>query len=209
MKLTRIVQQEKRKDRYSVFVDGKYSFSLSESALLDSQLAVGQEMDAGDLKHWKQESADDKILGSALRYAAMRLRSVWEMEQYLRRKSASPALVERILNKLSNINLLNDEAFAQAWVANRRLLRPTSKRKLQHELQAKHVSQEVINITLAEDEIADERDALREVIAKKRNLPKYKAEPLKLMQYLARQGFSYSDIKDLLGELEEKDQPEL
>lgn len=209
MKITNIVQQEKRKDRYSVFVDGKYSFSLSEGALLDSRLAAGQELDAKDLKHWKQESADDKVQGNALRYAAMRLRSVWEMEQYLKRKNASPALADKILNKLSNINLLNDEVFAKAWVANRRLLRPTSKRKLQHELQAKHISQEVINITLAEDEAVDERDALRELIAKKRNLPKYKADPLKLMQYLARQGFSYTDIKDLLGEFEGQDRSEL
>lgn len=199
MKISNIVQQDKREDRYSIFVDGKYGFSLSEGALLESGLAPGQELDADELKHWKQESADDKIAGNALRYAAMRLRSTWEMEQYLKRKQASPALTEKILNKLSNINLLNDEAFAAAWVANRRLLRPTSKRKLQQELRAKRVPDEVIDITLAEDDAADEQAALRELIAKKRSLPKYKADPLKLMQYLARQGFNYEDIKGELG----------
>lgn len=198
MKISNIVQQDKREDRYSIFVDGKYGFSLSEGALLESGLAPGQELDADELKHWKQESADDKIAGNALRYAAMRLRSTWEMEQYLKRKQASPALTEKILNKLSNINLLNDEAFAAAWVANRRLLRPTSKRKLQQELRAKRVPDEVIDITLAEDDAADEQAALRELIAKKRSLPKYKADPLKLMQYLARQGFNYEDIKGAL-----------
>lgn len=195
MRITKVVQQEKQKDRYSIFVDGKYSFSLSENALLNSGLATGQELSQEDIKRWKQESADDKVTGNALRYAAMRLRSVWEMEQYLRRKDTSPALSERIINKLSNINLLNDEAFARAWVANRRLLRPTSKRKLQHELQAKGISGEVIDSTLSEDDVADDRAALREVITKKRKLPKYKSDPLKLMQYLARQGFSYGDIK--------------
>ena len=202
MKLTRIVQQEKQKDRYSIFVDGKYSFSLSENALLDAGLAVGQELSQEDVKHWKQASADDKVMGSALRYAAMRLRSVWEMEQYLKRKNASPALAEKILNKLININLLNDEAFAKAWVANRRLLRPTSKRKLQQELKAKRVPEEVINITLAEDEVVNDRAALREMIAKKRNLSRYKANPMKLMQYLARQGFNYDDIKQALNQEE-------
>src|SRR5690242_14724073 len=120
MKITKIVQQEKIRDRYSVFVDDRYAFSLSEGALLDSKLAAGQELSKGELKHWKQESADDKIMGMALRYAALRLRSTWEVEQYLRRKKASPALAKKILNKLSNIGLLNDEAFALAWVANRR-----------------------------------------------------------------------------------------
>ncbi len=198
MKITRIAQQEKQRERYSVFVDGAYVFSLSEAALLESGLASGVELSAADLKRWKQESADDKLYSAALRYAAMRLRSAWEMEAYLQRKKASPALASKILNKLSNINLINDEAFARAWAANRRLLRPTSKRKLQQELRAKHVPDEVIDLTLSEQETDGEQTALRELIAKKRNLTKYKADPLKLMQYLARQGFAYDDIKTAL-----------
>lgn len=199
MKITRIVAQEKQKDRYSLFVDGKYAFSLSEGALLDSKLASGHEIDREQLKAYKQLSADDKIYSQALRYAAMRLRSTWEMEQYLRRRAASPLLCQKILSKLSTIGLLNDETFARSWVANRHLLRPTSKRKLQQELRAKRVPDEVIDAVLGEDEPTEERDSLRQLISKKRKLPKYKADPQKLMQYLARQGFGYGDIKDALG----------
>lgn len=208
MKVTRIVHQEKQKDRYSIFVDGKYSFSLSEGALLESRLAAGQELDKEQVRVYKQLSADDKLYVAALRYAAMRLRSTWEMEQYLRRKDASPTLAEKILNKLSTIGLLDDEAFTRAWVANRRLLRPTSKRKLQQELRSKRVAGEVINQVLecdGEGELA----ALREVVEKKHRLPKYRNDTRKLMQYLARQGFSYSDIKGALGEFAREDQPEL
>jgi len=200
LKVTRITQQEKQRDRYSIFIDDKYAFSLSEGALLESKLAVGQELDKAALKQWKQVSADDKIYNQALRYAAVRLRSTWEMEQYLRRKDASPPLVEIILNKLSIIDLLNDEAFARAWMANRRLLRPTSTRKLQQELRVKRVADEVIEAVLSEEATGDDLTALREVVVKKRNLPKYRADPMKLMNYLAHQGFSYGDIKDVLAE---------
>ncbi len=198
MKITRIVEQEKQKGRYSIFVEGKYAFSLSETALLRSGLHAGQELDADELKGWKQQSADDKLYSAALRYAALRPRSRWEVEQYLKRKDAPPALTGQILNKLSSIGLLDDAAFAAAWVADRRLLRPTSRRKLQQELRAKHVSDEMIGQALC-SEGADERTALRELIAKKRALPKYQADPLKFMQYLARQGFHYDDIKNALG----------
>lgn len=204
MKITKIIQQEKQKDRYSVFVDDKYAFSLSEGALLASRLASGQEIDREQLKEYKQLSADDKIYNQALRYAAMRLRSTWEMEQYLGRKGASPLLCQKILSKLRAIGLLNDEAFSRAWIANRRLLRPTSKRKLQQELRVKRVPDEVIETVLREDEPEDEREALQQIISKKRNLPKYKADPQKLMQYLARQGFGYGDIKAALGAEEEE-----
>ena len=198
MNVTRIVEQEKRKGHYAIFVDGKYAFSLSEGALLKSKLAGGQELTREQLKEWKRRSSEDKMYGNALRYAALRPRSRWEMEQYLQRKAVSPALAEQILNKLSNVNLLNDTDFSRSWVANRRLLRPTSKRKLQQELRAKRVDDETIGRVLQEDG-TDEQAALRQLVAKKRNLPKYRDDPLKLMQYLARQGFSYDDIKSELG----------
>ena len=196
MKITRIVQQAKRRDRYSIFVDGRYTFSLGESALLASGLAAGQELSAGALAEWKRESADDRLYGAALRYAAMRFRSRWELEQYLHRKGASPALSSTILNKLSNIGLLDDAKFAQAFIANRALLRPTSKRKLQQELRAKHIADELIGQALHHnDQTVDDRAALRAVIAKKRRAARYAHDDAKLMQYLARQGFAYQDIQ--------------
>jgi len=200
MKITKITQQVKSKGRYSIFVEGAYGFSLSEAALLESKLARGHELSASDLKGWKKHSAEDKVSINALRYAAMRLHSKWEMEMYLQRKEVSPALTENILNKLININILNDLTFARSWIAARRLLRPTSKRKLQQELRAKRVSDEIIEKVFSEDETS-EIEVLNELITKKRRLPKYRADNLKLMQYLARQGFNYGDIKNVLEDI--------
>src|SRR5665213_305978 len=116
MKISSIKQQVKRAGRYSVFVEGKYAFSLGETALLDSKLVSGQELTGQQVNDYKKLSADDKVYNLALRYVAMRPRSQWEIEFYLRRKDASPALVETILSKLSNIGLTDDEQFAQAFV---------------------------------------------------------------------------------------------
>lgn len=199
MKITAIKQQVKQKDRYSIFVNGKYAFSLSEGALLDARLTNGQELDDKQLKELKQQSADDKVLGLALRYVSIRMRSEWEIRSYLDRKKVSPALADIILNKLSEYGFVDDYKFAEAWVNNRRLLRPTSLRKLQQELRAKRVSSEVIEQVLTEDE-TDEQDILRELVAKKR--ARY-PDRLKFMQYLARQGFGYEDIKRTLDETPE------
>jgi regulatory protein len=199
MQITQIKQQERLKDRYSVYVDSKYSFSLSEGALLDSKLATGQELTSEQVKAFKQLSADDKVYGNALRYAAMRRRSRWEMESYLQRKHAAPALAEDILNKLSNLGFVDDLAFAKAWIENRHLLRPTSRRKLQQELRAKRVPSDTIEQVLRED-ITEDRDELKAMIIRKRRQTKYH-DDTKLMQYLARQGFGYEDIKTALQEL--------
>lgn len=200
MIITSIKQQVKQKNRYSIFVDGKYAFSLSEGALLDSKIVSGQEIDPTDLKRFKQLSAEDKITGVVLRYAAQRPHSEWEIQEYLRRKQASEPASEKILQKLRHIGLIDDAAFARSWVENRRLLKPTSRRKLQLELQQKRVSQAVIDEVMRRDsQEIDERSVLYELAKKKRT--RY-SDKTKLMQYLARQGYGYDDIKSVLGEIE-------
>lgn len=198
MKITAIKQQEKRKDRYSIFVDEKYVFSLSEPALLGSGLASGQELDRAQLKQYKQLSADDKAYGNALRYVTMRSRSEWEMRDYLRRKQVEEPVAEKIMGRLHDLRLIDDEAFARSWVENRRLLKPTSRRKLSMELKMKRVSEQIIDKVLTKDrEETDEREVLRQLVERKR---KQYSDPTKLMQYLARQGYSYDDIKSVLDE---------
>lgn len=203
MKITAIKQQVRRKDRYSIYVDEKYSFSLSETALLEAKLANGQELDDIAVEDYKRLSAEDKIYGNALRYSAIRLRSRWEMESYLQRKEAAPELADSILNKLSNYGFINDLLFAKAWVENRHLLRPTSKRKLQQELRAKRVSSEIIDQVLGDDDTDDQHE-LRAMIDRKRKQSKYQ-DQTKLMQYLARQGFGYEDIKTALASARSSD----
>ena len=45
MKITTIKQQVKNPERASIFVDGKYSFSLSLNELVAEKLKIGQEID--------------------------------------------------------------------------------------------------------------------------------------------------------------------
>ncbi|MGH7195658.1 MAG: RecX family transcriptional regulator [Candidatus Saccharimonadales bacterium] len=198
MKITSIKQQVKRQDRYSVFIDGKYCFSLSDRALLDSKIVSGQEVDEQQIKEFKTLSANDKAYGNALRYVALRPRSVWEMETYLKRKQVDKSVSQEIISKLTNLEFLDDTEFANSWVQNRRLLKPVSRRRLTQELRQKQVASDIIENVLADDP-TDETDILSEIIKQKRRQTKYQ-DNLKLMQYLARQGFSYDDIKAALQE---------
>jgi regulatory protein len=196
MKITAIKQQVKRQGRYSIFVDGSYAFSLSDTALLDSKLVKGQQLTEAEVTKFKQISADDKSYGAALAYATLRPRSTWEMEQYLIRKKCDKDLKKRILDKLSGLGLLDDEAFARAWVASRRQLKPVSRRKLLQELRTKRVPEDAALRALEED-ATDEQSVLAELITRKRKQTRYQ-DDRKLMQYLAGQGFGYGDIKAAL-----------
>jgi SOS response regulatory protein OraA/RecX len=69
------------------------------------------------------------------------------------------------------------------------------------ELRKKRIADEIIEEAVGRDE-GDEHNALREIIERKRKQTKYQ-DDLKLMQYLARQGFNYDDIKSELNRQEQ------
>jgi hypothetical protein len=75
MTVTRISGQVKNTDRVSVYVDGKYSFSLSFNQLLDTKLKVGTEVTDEDLEHFNALSKDGKLKMRTLEWLMIRPRS--------------------------------------------------------------------------------------------------------------------------------------
>lgn len=196
MKVTAIQQQVKRSDRFSVFVDEKYAFSFGQSELLAAGLKIGLELSAKEIAELKNRSKDDKLYDLTLRYIAIRPRSEWELRSYLQRKGAPTETIEKTLNKLSVAGYVDDLRFARSWVDSRRLLKATNQKRLRLELRQKQVPGEIIDTVLSEDTV-DDLQVLKELIARKRKQSRYQ-DDLKLMQYLARQGFNYGDIKEAL-----------
>ncbi len=186
----------RQKARYSVFLGGKYAFSLSDSQIRLSGLAVGQELSETDLEKWKKESDEGKVLDRTLRWLAIRPRSEWELADYLKRKDVHEDLANKVTEQIVGFGYIDDKAFADSWVRGRRILKSVSKRRLRQELQQKRISTEIIDEVLAEDE-SDDPTVLDELIEKKASQSRYQEEQ-KLIAYLARQGFLYGDIKQAL-----------
>jgi len=199
MKISKIEAQIKTKGRYSVFVDNKFSFGISELGLIDSGLRIGQEIDKAKLENLKGQAKTDKIYNQTLMLVARRPRSEWEIDDYLKRKGHEPEIRSQILNKLRNKNFINDEDFAKRWVESRRLLKNISQRKLRVELKQKRISEEIIGQVLSLDE-TDEIEVVKAEIAKKRRQTRYQDDQ-KLIAYLARQGYNYGEIKTALADI--------
>ena len=196
MKITDIKQQVKRKNRYSIFVDGKYSFALSEGKLLSKTVKIGQELNKNELASLKDTAVIDKGIYRIIELISRRSRSRWEIENYLKRKKYEPEEIIKIVNVIDEKGYINDEDFAKRWVENRRLSKPISIRKLRLELKQKRIDKEVIQRVLDNDD-TDEKTVLKELIEKKSRQMRYK-DKQKLISYLMRQGFSYGDIKAAL-----------
>jgi regulatory protein len=209
MQITAITAQQKDKNRVNVMVDGKYRFSLDVFQYADLGLKVGQEYSDEELTALEQESVFGKVYVRALEYCLMRPHSAREVRDYLYKKTRdtrtktgdvkkgiSPEVTTRVFDRLVEKGYIDDEKFTRYWVENRSLTKGASRRKLQAELRTKGVESTIIERYLSESDRHD-NDELQKVIAKKR--ARY-PDRQKLMQYLARQGFSYDDISSALNE---------
>jgi regulatory protein len=203
MKITDIKPQVKRPDRYSVFVDGVYAFALSANDLLTFGIVTGDEFTKEQYEELLNKAVIAKAYDQAIGYIARRVRSEWELREYLKRKECMPNIIEIVIERLRDKKYVDDVAFAEAWVRDRRLLKSTSKQKLTMELRAKRVNDATIQQVLAADE-TDEHAVLTELIMRKKQQTRYQ-DKQKLLAYLVGQGFRYDDIKSALQSLEDTD----
>lgn len=209
MKITAITIQARDKDRVNVSVDGKYRFSLDILQVGDLGIKIGNEYTDEELAKLEEESQFGKLYARTLEYSLMRPHSTREIKDYLYRKTrdmrtkegqvrkgVSEQLTVRVLERLIQKGYVDDEKFARFWIENRNLKKGSSMRKLSSELSAKGVDRPIIDRLLGESDRSDVSE-LQKIIEKKRS--RYDDEQ-KFMAYLARQGFSYDDIKDALAD---------
>ena len=107
-----------------------------------------------------------------------------------------PEITERVLARLIDKKYLDDEKFARFWLEHRFMQKGTSVRRLKLELAQKGIGRETIEQLISENIRSDDEE-LQKIIAKKHH--KYAGDQQKFMAYLARQGFSYDDIRAALG----------
>ena len=219
MKITALSIQQKDPNRVNVMVDGKYRFSLDVYQLAHLGVRVDNEYSDKELAELETESQFGKLYARALEYCLMRPHRAREVRDYLYRKTrttmvksrrtgeikerlgVSMEMTVRVFDRLVEKGYIDDEKFTRFWVENRNQTKGVSRRKLQAELMAKGVSRSIIDRALLNSNRTDYAELMK-VIAKKRS--RYLDEQ-KLMQYLARQGFSYDDIKHALDSSSEYD----
>ena len=194
-KITDLRQGVKNENRVNVFVNGKYSFSLDISQVVDFHLKKGAEISAEQLEEYKKASEFGKLYQRTLEWVLTRPRSVREINDYLFKKTFEKKLdknyIDRIIEKLVEKKYLDDAKFAAYYVENRFVKKGISQKRLRMELMKKGVASSIIDEVL---DVRNDEEEIKKMILKKRS--KYDDE--KLIAYLCRQGFDFQLVKDLV-----------
>lgn len=144
-----------------------------------------------------------------LRLLADRARSRGELADRLQRRDFTPEIIELVLDRLTEVGLIDDADFAREWVRSRHLYSGKGKRALAIELRRKGIDPEHAEQALGLIDADDERARAGELVDKKlRSAPLDDREKVtrRLVAMLARRGFPpgmcYDVVKERLNEFE-------
>jgi regulatory protein len=197
MKISKISEQTKNKDRVNIYIDAKYAFSLTLGQLLALHLKTDDKIDTDSLILYKKMSESGKLKMRTIEWLMIRPHSVKELRDYLKRKKLELIEIDTWAQELQEKRYLNNESFAVWWVDQRRR-QQRSATYIKHELRSKGVAEDIINEALESYEL-DDSAVLKKLITHKRTLLKYQ-DNKKLISYLMQQGYNYSLIKEVLAE---------
>jgi regulatory protein len=143
---------------------------------------------------------EDAAREKCLRLLAVRGRSEAELRGRLRDSGFAEPLIEKVLSRLADAGLVDDEEFARSWVGSRRSAGGTGRRKLRWELRRKGVSEELIRRFV--DEVIDDETELESALElarrRLRGRPPDAKELARLRRLLLGRGFGYDTVESVL-----------
>ena len=129
----------------------------------------------------------------ALRRLAAAPRSCAQIRESLTERGVPPVITEHVIERFTEVGLLDDQAFARSWVLSRSQSRGLARSALRRELLAKGVDTDLIDVALAQ--VDDEAELRRAMDVASRRASHLRGESRgtavrRLSAYLMRRGYS-------------------
>jgi regulatory protein len=154
---------------------------------------------------------------------AVRPRTRSELDTALRRRGYDDDVISEILDRYSDVGIIDDEAFARAWVTSRHHSKGLARRALAGELRRKGVNDDDLGAALDEVDDESEADTARALVERRLRAERRRARGddaeearkaeaaliRKLVGMLARKGYSsglaYRVVKEAMADSGEAD----
>lgn len=202
--VTKIQQQKKALHRYNIFLNEKYAFSVDEDILVQYHIHKGMELSKQAVEDIMNHEDVHRNYVMAINFLSYRMRSAQEIRTYLRGKEVAPSTIVEIMERLEKEKLIDDHAFARAFVRDRIQRSSKGPRVIMNELQEKGVTSEIANEAVLQ--YSEEKQfnkaykwAQKEAVKKSQHAVNKRKDQLrnKLMQ----KGFASTVVSAVMGEI--------
>lgn len=205
-KITKIENQKKRENRVSIFLDDNFFCGIPKELLLKLDLFEGKEVDEEEMLRVIEEKEIAEAKQKVLNLFNRRMYSEQEITDKLKKKGYEEGVITTVVQNLKDNSLIDDYAFAKAFIHDRLCLNPKGSFQIAYELKQKGISQETINKVFSEEKVVEgDFDRAFEIAKRRLETLKKINDKVKikrrLYNFLLRRGFSYEIIRGTLEQL--------
>ena len=189
-------------NRYKIEFDNG-SIILYEDVILDNNLLYKKEIDDSLYKKISKENIYYEAYNKTLKYVMTKMRSIYEVEIYLNKLDLSDNDKKKIIKKLKDINILNDNLYAEAFISDKINLTNDGPLKIKKELKDKRIAEEVIDKYLSDYDNDIFIEKINKLLSKKKN-NKYSNYIFKqkMLNYFINLGYDKSFVLSLLNDID-------
>ena len=182
-----------RRGGIALHVDGDFVCPVSEVIVARWHLYAGRELADDDLAELLEQASAERIMGDAYRLLGHRVRSRAELRRRLLEKGHSESSTESALQRLELAGHVDDEAFAKAFITDKRDLAGWGRTRIARELRTLGVADSVIEAGLGEtDDQGETARALAMLSRKGKARAPLEASKRRAYQMLLRRGYPSS-----------------
>lgn len=203
--ITKITQQKRDQERYNIFLDEKYAFSVHESVLVKFGLTKGMTLENWSVDDMVYEDEIQKAFNRALHYLSFRMRSEHEVKQKLLELEYGEAIILEAIVKLRNLGFLNDEAFSKALLETQKNTSGQGPRAIQQKLQEKGIGKALQEQVLSEYSQSDQLAVATKLVekeARRNRVESPQQKETRIKNALLRKGYSYDIIEEALAAID-------
>jgi len=203
--VTDIKPQKKKRDRYSLFVNGKFLMGVYDDLVLEYGLSKGSILTYGLINEILYEDLKKKALRAALNFLSYKQRTVFELSKKLRDKDYDDEIIDIAMARLIELGYVNDQQYARDFVEMRKSY--AGSYKLKTDLYKRGINKNIIEMVLSEIDTDAQYEELKAMCMKKNNQSEGLSNEKKynrVMAFLIRKGYNFADVKSAMAELEIK-----
>jgi regulatory protein len=198
MLITKIVKSRRQRNSYEIFIDDKPGLKVSEGTLASAALFTGKTLDERSIEKIVQKDTRERAHQMAVNFISYRPRSSKEIVDKLTRKGFTLELALEVVERLKELNLLDDLQFARMFVRDKLLGKPMGKALLRRKLLEKGIAFQLSERVLKEYVTEENEQKAATVLAvRKLKLSRSRFSALdpparqkRLVDYLLSRGFS-------------------
>lgn len=197
----KIMKIQKKNNKYKIILEDNNIIETYDEIIIKENILYKKEMTDELKSKIEKENKYYEIYNNILKYIKTKLRSEYEIREYIKKNEIDKITEENLINKLKDSKLIDDKTYTYAYIHDRMKFSNDGPYKIKKELLKNKIEESIIEEELNKIDKEEIYEKLKKQILKKLSAnTKYSNNMIKqkLINYFITQGYEKEMIIEIL-----------